>query len=325
MAQGQRLPVVIDDGPPATPTSGLSRQQWGLIIAGDQIRQEPPDRLQFSHTVLCQVGIPRKQTPERRYERSNGNLSLLVEAGSLWNGLSWTDQPLPYGAIPRLVMVHISTEAVRTKSRVIDVGESMRQFLTQLGLQPSGGRRGGYTALRKQLQALAACRMTLGMTDGDRVSTIDAKPIKRFDAWLLNGLHDGSQRTLWPGELELSEDFFDTLTRHAVPLDFRALGALKHSALALDIYTWLAHRLPRVTDARGTKVSWSNLKEQFGQDYGRSKDFKKTFRNALRQVCTVYPDARLRDAPGGLILQPSRCPVPRTIVSMRTPVARTPD
>ncbi len=325
MAQSQWLPLVIDDDRILTPRAGLTRQQWGLLIAGDQIRQEPPDRLQFSHSVLCQVGIPRKHTPERRYERSNGNLSLLIEGGSLWNGLSWIEQPLPYGAIPRLVMVHISTEAVRTKSRVIDVGESMRQFLTQLGLQTSGGRRGGYTALKKQLQALAACRMTLGMTDGDRVSTIDAKPIKRFDAWLLNGDHDGSQRTLWPGELELSEDFFDTLTRHAVPLDFRALGALKHSALALDIYTWLAHRLPRVTNPLGSKVSWSNLKDQFGQDYGRSKDFKKAFRHALRQVCTVYPDANLRDFPGGLILQPSRSPVPRTIVSMSPPSLRQGD
>lgn len=303
---------------PPTPASNLTRQQRNLVSVGEQVRQDAPDRLQFSHSVLCQVGIPRKHTPERRYERSNGNLSLLVEAGSLWNGLSWTEQPLPYGAIPRLVMVHISTEAVRTKSRVIDVGDSMREFLTQLGLQTSGGPRGGYAALKKQLQALAACRMTLGMTDGDRVSTIDAKPIKRFDAWLLNGLHDGSQQTLWPGELELSEDFFDTLTLHAVPLDYRALGALKHSALALDIYTWLAHRLPRVTNPIGTKVSWSNLKEQFGQDYGRSKDFKKTFRHALRQVCTVYPDAKLRDAPGGLILKPSRSPVPRTIVSLST-------
>lgn len=318
MAQSPWLRLVNIDELPPPPVSGLTRQQWGLLITGDQVRQEPPDRLQFSHSVLCQVGLPRKHTPERRYERSNGKLSVLIEAGSLWNGLSWTDQPLPYGAIPRLVMVHISTEAVRTKSRVIDVGESMRQFLTQLGLQTSGGPRGGYTALKKQLQALAACRMTLGMTDGDRVSTIDAKPIKRFDAWLLNGEHDGSQRTLWPGELELSEDFFDTLTRHAVPLDYRALGALKHSALALDIYTWLAHRLPRVSNPIGTKVSWSNLKDQFGQDYRRSKDFKKAFRHALQQVCTVYPDAKLRDAPGGLILQPSRSPIPRTLVSVST-------
>lgn len=310
MAQEARFSVTESDSPAPYPRP--TRQEWGLLIASEQIRQEQPDRLQFSHTVLCQVGMPRKFTPERSFERTNGNRSLLVEAGRLWNGLSWVDQPLPYGAIPRLVMVHVSTEAVRTKSRVIDIGESMRQFLLHLGLHGTGGPRGGYTALRKQLQALAACRMTLGMTDGDRVSTIDAKPIKRFDAWLANGLHDGSQRTLWPGELELSEDFFDTLMRHAVPLDYRALAALKHSALALDVYTWLAHRLQRVTDHRGTKVSWSNLKDQFGQDYGRSKDFKKAFRHALHQVCLVYPDAKLRDAPGGLLLKPSHAPVRRT-------------
>jgi len=290
----------------------ITPHQGKLLFAHDQISAEPPDRLQFSHTVLCQVGMPRKATPERSFERTNGNKSLLVEAGRLWNGLGWVDQPLPYGAIPRLVMVHVSTEAVQTRSRVIGIGESMRQFLLQLGLHGTGGPRGGYTALRKQLQALAACRMTLGMTDGFLVSTIDAKPIKRFDAWIANGLHDGSQQTLWPGELELSEDFFDTLLRHAVPLDYRALAALKHSALALDIYTWLAHRLQRVSDHRGVKVSWSNLMEQFGQDYGRSKDFKKAFRKALRQVCLVYPDARLHDVMGGLLLKPSHAPVRRT-------------
>lgn len=307
--------MIGDDLPPITP-SGFTRQQWSLILAGEQIRQEYPDRLQFSHSVLCQVGLPRKHTSQRHYERSNGCRSLLVEAGSLWNGLSWAEQPLPYGAIPRLVLVHISTEAVKTRSRVIDMGDSMRQFLLELGIQPTGGPRGGYTALRRQMQALAACRMTLGMTDGTKATTIDAKPIKRFDAWIFNGHEDGAQQTLWPGELELSEDFYDTLTQHAVPLDYRALGALKHSALALDIYTWLAHRLPRVGNPMGTRVSWSNLKDQFGQDYGRSKDFKKSFRHALKQVCIVYADARLRDAPGGLILLPSRSPIPRPLIQL---------
>lgn len=317
MAQEARLPV--KNSYEEIPSSQMTPHKWKLLFAHDQIRAEPPDRLQFSHTVLCQVGMPRRATAARSFERTNGNKSLLVEAGRLWNGLSWVDQPLPYGAIPRLVMVHVSTEAVRTRSRVIDIGESMRQFLLQLGLHGTGGPRGGYTALRKQLQALAACRMTLGMTLGDRVSTIDAKPIKRFDAWILNGLHDGTQRTLWPGELELSEDFFDTLTQHAVPLDYRALAALKHSALALDIYTWLAHRLPRVHSHQGTKVSWSNLKDQFGQDYSRSKDFKKAFRKALRQVCLVYPDAKLQESIGGLLLKPSHSPVPRAQVLLTQP------
>ncbi len=239
--------------------------------------------------------------------------AILLEAGKLYDGREWVDQPLPYGTTPRLVMVHVSSEAIRTQNRSIEIGDSIRQFLTALGMQTSGGARGGYTALRKQVQALAACRLTLGMHDHGRVVTVDAKPIKRFEAWLQ---HDGSQRTLWPGVLELSEDFFNTLAEHAVPLDHRALCALKHSALALDVYTWLAHRLCRVNKLAGVRLSWHNLREQFGQEYRDGKNFKREFRNVLHQVAAVYPDARFGDVPGGLVLFPSRPPLPKTTISV---------
>ena len=39
----------------------------------------------------------------------------------------------------------------------------------------------------------------------------------------------------WPS-VRLSQDYYDSLTRYAVPLDERAIAALAHSALALDIY-----------------------------------------------------------------------------------------
>lgn len=53
-------------------------------------------------------------------------MSIRLESGSLYNGLHWIEQPLPYGATPRLVMVHVSSEAIRTQSRSVEVGESMR-------------------------------------------------------------------------------------------------------------------------------------------------------------------------------------------------------
>lgn len=296
--------------PLATPT------QTRLIEAGAQIVATPPDRADFLHTVMCQVGLPRRRTEARTFERHSGHMSILLEAGKLFDGRDFVDRPLPYGTVPRLVMVHVSTEAVRTRQRRVEIGDSMRQFLTTLGMQTSGGERGGYRILRRQMEALAACRLTLGMFDQGRAITVDAKPIKRFEAWLQQ---DGDQRTLWPGVLELSEDFYDTLSEHAVPLDYRALGALKHSSLALDIYTWLAHRLCRVRHAGGVRLSWENLREQFGQEYGHSKDFKKEFRHALRQVLVVYPDARLGEAIGGIVLYPSRPPLSATSLRFSLP------
>ena len=279
-----------------------------VVEASSSIQQDPPERADFLHSVLCQVGMPRKKTEGRTFERKSGTVSIMLEAGRLWNGRKFVEQPLPYGTRPRLVMVHLSSEAIRTQSRTIEIGESMRDFLLKLDIDPTGGQRGNYTMFRKQMEALAACRLTLGMTNGARAVTVDAKLIKKFEAWVT---FDGRQRGLWPGELELSEEFFETLARHAVPLDHRALGALKHSALALDVYTWLAHRLCRVKKAEGIKLSWSNLRDQFGQEYQDPKNFKKEFRQALRQVLAVYPDARIEDAAGGLIMRPSKPPLPK--------------
>lgn len=290
----------------------LTKTQSRLIEARERIVAEPPDRNDFLHTVMCQVGMPRRATTARTFERTSGPFSVSLEAGRLWNGKDWIDQPLPYGATPRLAMVHISSEAVRTKCRNVELGDSMRQFLLAIGHGDGGGPRGGYTVFRNQMEALAACRLSIGMQAEGKVVTVDSKPIKKFEAWLQQ---DGVQRTLWPGRLEISQEFYETLTQHAVPLDHRALSALKHSALSLDVYTWLAHRLCRIERPEGVRLSWENLKEQFGQEYGTAKDFKKEFRHALHQVWTVYPDARIEQVNGGLRLRYSPPPIGRTLVS----------
>jgi hypothetical protein len=297
----------------ARPTSPIVRR---LRAAEIDIEEEPPDRVDFLHAVLCQVGMPRNSTALRIFERQSGIASMVLEAGRLWRRGQWVDQPLPYGTRPRLVMVHVSGEAVRTRSRDIEVGHSMREFLQVLGIDTSGGARGGYTMFKKQMEALAACRLTLGMSIGDRDITINTQPITRFEAWLRR---EGEQRAMWPGIIELSQPFYETLLEHAVPLDHRALAAIKHSSLALDIYTWLAHRLCRIRKASGVKVSWTNLKEQFGQEYASPKNFKKEFRQALRQVLATYPEARVEDVTGGLLLRPSRPPIARTGIPVLPP------
>ena len=120
----------------------LTRAQQKLIQAHDRIVSEPPDRSDFLHTVMCQVGMPRRATEARTFERSSGPFSVLLEAGKLWNGREWMPQPLPYGTTPRLVMVHLSSEAIRTQSRRVELGDSMRQFLQMLGMLVMSVRKG---------------------------------------------------------------------------------------------------------------------------------------------------------------------------------------
>ncbi len=270
----------------------------------DAASGDDEQELSFLHSVLCQVGMPRRATDERVFERRSGNVHLRLQAGGIFDGTRFVDQPLPFGTPPRLVMLHVSAQAVKRRTRVIEIGESTREFLQQLGIDTSGGAHGGYTRFRRQMLALAACRLQLGYAFEGRAVTVNTEPIEEFDAWI-----HAEDRSLWPGTLTLSERFYETLLYHAVPLDRGALQALKHSALAIDVYTWLAHRLCRVS--KPVRLTWHVLRDQFGQEYKDPRNFKREFRVALAQVRAVYLDARIEDVNGGILLKASPPPVRR--------------
>ena len=288
------------------PGRQMTRLRRRLIDAAADIIEKQPRKPEFLHSVLCQVALPRARTEARSFQRSSGKAVVEVEAGKLYKRGKLVPAPLPYGVKPRLVLLHLCGEAVRTGSPEIEVGRSAREFLSRLGLD-NGGHE--YARFRVQMEALAACRMTLGMSVGGQDVTINTQPISRFEAWTQ---HDGQSLGLWPGSMTLSAEFYSTLLEHAVPLDPRAIAGLQKSALALDIYTWLAHRLCRVRKPEGIKASWTNLRQQFGQEYACPKDFKKEFRAALLKVCAAYPFARVSEEIGGLRLFSSPTPVPKS-------------
>jgi hypothetical protein len=75
----------------------LTNQQKRLIDSSVAIQADAPDRTDFLHAVMCQVGMPRRATDARVFERQTGSYSLLLQAGAIWDGKGWVDRPLPYG------------------------------------------------------------------------------------------------------------------------------------------------------------------------------------------------------------------------------------
>lgn len=279
------------------------RQGNKVIETAVEIAMMPPDDMAFTHAVLCQVGLPRAKVEGREFMRQSGVAWVNVQAGWLDEGNGPVMQPIPYGVMPRLALAWVSTYAVRNKEREIKIGDSAAEFLGLMGLDDQGAR---YTTLRRQMHALAACRLQLGF----KGRTFNGQPVEQFDAWLANrGI---KQRTLWPGTMVLSEGYYTSLLQSAVPLDNRALMALKGSALALDVYAWLAHRLHRI-EGRGVILHWKSLREQFAQEYkGKDpdKDFKKEFLLVLKKVLAVYPQAKVKQVTGGVLLIGSSPPIP---------------
>jgi hypothetical protein len=286
----------------------LTRQQQRLLDASTAISDAPPDRINFLHAVQCQCGIPYKNPGDHvlEWDRKQGNASLRIEAGSAIDPSTGNFRRLglPYGEKPRLVLIHLATEAVRTGSPVVDVEESMTAFARSLGLETNGQQ---LRSLKDQLARLAASTVRMGVVEEGRAVQVNTQFVSAFDLWFPK---QADQRVLWPSTVRLSDEYFRTLGQHAVPLDHRAVAALASSSMALDIYVWLAQRLHRVPAGKPQFIAWNLLHTQFGQGFARIRDFRRNFLQTLRHVEAAYPTARMSADEGGLTLSNSPPPVP---------------
>jgi hypothetical protein len=290
-------------------------QQRLLDLATD-IASSPPEDLAFTHSVLAQTSLPTAKPPDGmlRWERRQGRATLLVVAGEALDPQTqnFTQLPLPYGPKARLLLMHLNSEAVRRQSPVIPVEDSMTAFFRRLMGRTQDGRQ--IRMLKAQLASLAAATFRMGIMQGeDRAIQVDTKVVSAFDLWFPK---DESQRVLWPSTLRLSLDYYESLTRFAVPLDERALAALAHSAMALDVYCWLAQRLHRIPEGKPQFVPWMAVYDQFGQGYREIRKFRRDFLHLLVQVKAAYPAARLSSDNRGLALETSPPPVLKRLVQV---------
>ncbi|WP_169979825.1 replication protein RepA [Tautonia rosea] len=292
----------------------FSRTAERLLEASASIRSEPPDRIDFLHTVQCQCGIPYRNPGDaiREWDRKQGGAALRIEAGSAIDPQTgeFVKLGLPFGEKPRLVLIHLASEAVRTGSPVVDVEDSMTAFARSLGVETNGQQ---LRSLKDQLARLSASTVRMGMVEEGRAVQVNTQIVTAFDLWFPK---QPDQRVLWPSTVRLGHEFFQSLGRHAVPLDHRAVAALSSSSMALDIYVWLAQRLHRVPVARPQFIPWTAVYEQFGQGYKRLRDFRRNFIQTLKHVQATYPDARMDLNEEGLTLEHSPPPVAPKTVSM---------
>ena len=250
----------------------------------------------FQHSVLCQTFLPYRNLGDDVdiWERKQGDATLALQSNRAFNPEteSYEKVGLPYGAKARLILAHINSEAIRNQSPVVDVQDSMSAFIRRIGLNVDGRT---IAEVKKQLRRLTVSTLSLGYKDYENSNKgvqIDLKIIKAFDIWFPK---DDRQRVLWSSTIRLTDDYFNSLSNHAIPLDERALAALAHNAMALDIYAWLAQRLHRVNKSRPQFITWAAIKEQFGKEYVRMCDFKKTFRRYLTLALTQYPAAKIKE------------------------------
>jgi len=252
--------------------------------------------LGFMPRILVLTTLPHRQPEGHQFERVNGRHSLRLSAARRVG--------LPYGPYPRLILIWLTTEAVRTKSPEIHLGTTPNDLARKLGLSTISGTRGTAHRLENQLRRLRFMHLewetSVGLhptSSGSAYVNSEDHPLLRLARELL------SKRTVWRSQIVLGQDFFEEITRSAVPIDLRAIHHLKSSPMAIDLYTWLTYRMSYLR--RPTVVPWKSLEAQFGADYSRTRDFRRRVSNLLEAVLCTYPTARISLTDTGLRLYPS--------------------
>jgi hypothetical protein len=273
------------------------------------------EHLGLTHRLLVQASLPVRD-PKKDYWVRRGAQHQLVLHAQVYEDESGNKQHfgLPYGVIPRLILLHLATVVHETRSRDVYLGDSMRQFMRKIGMACTGGQNGTITRFKEQMRRLFTCRiafLAISQNGEKGVSLATADSSIAEDAVLWWDEEGGSGRA--QGCVRLSERFFESILESPVPLNLAAVAALRNSASSLDLYSWLSYRIFTMK-AHGQKqleVPWEALQRQLGSSTTGKKDFRKEVLRALGEVRAVWPDLNT-ETPwgGGLVIKDSPLLVP---------------
>ena len=218
---------------------------------------------------------------------------------------------VPYGAYPRVALIYLLSQAVTKRSRDVYLGRNFTEWMRRLGYQTiSYGPRGTANLMREQVDRLLACEWQIrweGNDGGDNAFAVRDVKISNEYAGSLE------KNGAFAREIRMSEAFYSHLLDHAVPLNEVAIRELKGTPTALDLYTYLAYRLPRIGSDRGQVISWDQLAKHLGND-ADNKRFRQTVRETMQLVSAVYPNADVDFSGRKVVLRPSPAPLERKLV-----------
>ena len=277
-----------------------------LMIERDETRST--DTRGYMASTLAQITLPHKQQKTLYYSRTNGKITLSVRGHA--------DYGVPFGSLPRTILAWMCTEAVRTKSPVLNLGNSTSDFVkNKLRVHYNGA----YLA-RVKTQALALSRAVISIDGKDGVIRAfeDIKiASKGFFFW---SEANPNQSALWNSNLTLTDEFYQAATKHPIPIDFQIYHSLRQSPMAMDIYTWLTYRMfvLLVSGRKEAMIPWAALMLQLGSGYPDTprglRNFKTNFLIRLREVISFWNDAEYHIEPLSehLMLTPCKLLVPYT-------------
>lgn len=271
------------------------------VEAAHEVMSDEDQAIGIAHAGFAMAALPHKKISESIWRREGGSIQLLVESG-----LDKENKAVgvPFGAMARLILLYLQTQAVRTRSREVELGSSMNAWLKAMGVSVGGKT---YIAVRDQANRISRCRLTFTRINAGAEIITNGAFVR--DAIMPIESENGNQLSFWKEAVRLDEGFYESLIEHPLPLREIAIRQISNKSKAIDIYIWLAYRLHVLNDP--LTLSWNTIKNQFGPEYKELRYFKKDIVTPLKIALSVYPEAKVQmDDKYGIILYPSPPPIP---------------
>lgn len=245
--------------------------------------------------IFVNYQLPLMATQEILWERTDGDITVILAATPYKDNEGITRQHLPSGRIAREILIYLTTTALATQSPVIKISDTWRGLLSDIGIEAS---KDNLQAVQKQLRALLKMTIQIShqgtLPDGTNVSTSQSYLVGSSEKLFFNrdGLLDDKHQSV----IRLSQEFYERIAAtpspvHGAMLVLREswrkiIAENPHQALAGDVFWWLAGRMSRIR--RETRIPWTSLMGQFGSSARQITKFRAQFRAALSVATREY-------------------------------------
>src|SRR6516225_10093432 len=281
--------LIIQHGIEEARRQAVTKHERMVIEAAYQVLSDDAERMGFTYSGFALTSLPHKPQQSSTWRREGHNLTLVLQAGVDRNEKS---VGLPYGSYARFILLFLQSEAIRTRSREVELGRSMKVWLGTMGLS-IGGKT--YKQVNEQARRISGCSLTFF---ADRAGA-QIKSRGGFVKTEITMAALEEQPAFWQDRVVLDEDFYRALREHPVPVSDTALRAIGPRSLVIDIYIWLAYRLHALR--KDVEIGWPSLHAQFGAEVGRIRGFRKYFIDCLAFATAAYPEARVELGERGVI------------------------
>ena len=213
--------------------SELYPQKLEVLLVQETYEEfEQVDDIWYQYSTFCTHMLPQSATSKNELitEYPNNKLSIECVKG------------LPYVGIPRIIILYVNSMAVKYRSQEIEIGNSIKEFIENLGYAPNYQEGAINDQVMQMLEKLFHTTFVLTKIDktitGDGEIIIEQKDVRfhLFDTKVTIEQIRNNLKTNSIAKVTLSDGYFKEILSHPVPLSFEAIKSMKKSPLALDLY-----------------------------------------------------------------------------------------